>query len=87
MTQHALIIGGRSFPLEPDVDVTALEADILHAARVDGAFVSVRAADGNQLRCLVTSATPVVLEEITVLVVGDDTGEGRSFTSRHLRRV
>lgn len=87
MASYTLMLGGRSFPLAPKISIADLEADMLHAVRTNGAFVSVPLADETMMRCLVTAATGIAIQETGVVAVGGGVNEGQVFTSRHLRRV
>lgn len=84
---HTLILGGRSYPLDPSQQLDELEADMLAAARDGGRFVVVMLADGSRLSCLVTPGAAIAIEEAAPLDITDRDDESAALVSRRLHAV
>jgi hypothetical protein len=84
---HTLILGGRSYPLDSNQELDALEADILAATRDGGRFVVVTLADGSRLSCLVTPGVSIAIEEAALLEIDDAPADAPPLVSRRLHAV
>ncbi|RWZ51162.1 hypothetical protein ELQ90_10295 [Labedella phragmitis] len=84
---HTLILGGRSFPLDPSLDRELLEREVAEVARNGGGFIPMRLADGGRLSCLVTPGVPLAIEEASPIEISDEVGHSPALISRRLQAV
>jgi len=67
--QYSISVGRASYEIDPEVDVTALQAEIESAVQSGGRFVRIGLLRGRSLEILVSPGLPVTFESFTGVAV------------------